>query len=466
VADMMEKMIFKNFLLHSKTVKETFNLPQDFSVQGISTDSRTLQMGEVFVALRGDNFDGHDFLEMAVHRGAAALVIASDRHYGELSEKIPVIRTPDTLHFLMEYAGWYRLQFNLPVIGLTGSTGKTTCKEMLAAVLNRKYQVVKTQKNLNNFIGVPLTLLQLQKNIEIAIVEMGSNHPGEIATLTELVKPTQAAITNIGSGHIGFFGSREAIFNEKKALFDGMPPGSKIFLNMEDTLLRNYRRKVLTIYTYGLRGDYTYQATLVNVDRRGHVYFQINHGPEIRLAIPGRHQWINALLAGSIGLDAGISPLEVKEALESVSLIDKRMEVIEHRGITIINDAYNSNPESLRVAIDHLLDLSTPKNSRKFLVIGDMLELGEYSEEEHRRIGLYLQDKKIDYVFCLGPHCYQIVEILSKTENSSIQSQFFASHKELAEVLNILLRRQDIMLLKGSRGMAMEKILDFLEIKG
>jgi UDP-N-acetylmuramoyl-tripeptide--D-alanyl-D-alanine ligase len=463
---MMEKMKFKNFLLHSKTIRGTFDLPQDFSVQGISTDSRTLQRGEVFIALLGDYFDGHNFLEMAIRKGAAALVISKDQHLTGLPGKIPVIHTIDTLHFLMEYAGWYRSQFELPVIGLTGSTGKTTCKEMLAAVLNRKYQVVKTQKNLNNFIGVSLTLLQLQKNMEIAIVEMGTNHPGEISTLTEMVRPTQAAITNIGSGHIGFFGSREAIFDEKKALFDGMLPGSKIYLNMEDVLLRNYWRKDLTIHTYGLRGDYTYQATLVTVDQRGHVYFQINHGPEIRLAIPGRHQLLNALLAGSIGLDWEISPVEVKEALESVTSIDKRMEVIERHGITIINDAYNSNPESLRVAIDHLLDLSSPKNSRKFLVIGDMLELGEHSEEEHRRIGQYLQDKKIDYVFCLGPHSYQVVEILSQMKNSSIRSQFFTSHKELAGVLNTLLRRQDIMLLKGSRGMAMEKILDLLEIKG
>jgi len=466
VAGMMGKMIFKNFLVHSKMVTATFNLPPDFSVQGISTDSRTLQKGEIFIALQGDHFDGHNFLEPAVRRGAAALVISKDQRLSGLTEMIPVIQTPDTLRFLMEYAGWYRSQFDLPVIGLTGSTGKTTSKEMLAVVLNRKYRVLKTQKNLNNFIGVSLTLLQLQKNIEIAIVEMGTNHPGEVSTLTEMVKPTQAAITNIGSGHIGFFGSREAIFKEKKALFDGMLPASKIYLNMEDAFLRNYQRKDVTIHTYGLRENCTYQATLVTVDQRGHVYFQINHGPEIRLAIPGRHQLLNALLAGGIGLDLGISPVEVKEALESVTAIDKRMEVIERQGITIINDAYNSNPESLRAAIDHLLGLSSPKNSRKFLVIGDMLELGEHSEEEHRRIGQYLQDKKIDFVFCLGPYSQHIAKILIQLKNCPIQSQFFNSHEELVRVLNTQLREKDIVLLKGSRGMAMERILDLIEIKG
>ena len=464
--DTMEKMVLKNFLKISRTVKETLNLPPDFTVQGISTDSRTLQKGEIFIALLGENFDGHNFLDAVIHRGASALIISKDPLPSKQSFNIPVIRATDTLRFLMEYAGWYRSQFNLPVIGLTGSTGKTTSKEMLAAVLRRKYRLVKTEKNLNNYIGVSQTLLQMQKNSELAIVEMGTNHPGEMAALTEIVQPTQAVITNIGSGHIGFFGSREAIYQEKKSLFDGMPVGGKIYLNIEDSFLKNYSRKDLTILTCGLRGNCTYQANLVNVDQMGHVYFQINHGPEIHLAIPGRHQLLNALLAGGIGLELGVSPLEIKEALETVTAIDKRMEISERKGVTIINDAYNSNPESLRAAIDYLDGLSRSGNSRKFLVIGDMLELGEHSQEEHRRIGQYLQAKKIEYVFCMGPLSSQVIEELSRQKSHHIQYEFFISHQELARALNEQLQEKDIVLLKGSRGMAMEKILDFIEIKG
>jgi UDP-N-acetylmuramoyl-tripeptide--D-alanyl-D-alanine ligase len=462
----MEKVVLKDFLKFSRTVQDTSDLLPNFIVQGLSTDSRTLQKGEVFLALQGDNFDGHHFLEAAIRQGAAALIVSKDLFpYGQ-SLQVPVIHTTDTLRFLMEFAGWYRSQFKLPVIGLTGSTGKTTCKEMLAAVLRRKYQVVKTNKNLNNFIGVSQTLLQLERNSELAIVEMGTNHPGEMEALTEIVQPTQAAITNIGSGHIGFFGSREAIYKEKKSLFDGMLKGGKIYLNMEDVFLKDYSRKDVTILTCGLRGNCTYQATLVNVDQKGRVYFQINHGPQILLAIPGQHQLMNALLAGGIGLELGISPLEVKEALENITSIDKRMEISERQGVTIINDAYNSNPESLRAAIDYLAGLAAPGNSRKFLVIGDMLELGEHSQEEHRRIGEYLQDKKIDFVFCLGPFSSQTIEELRQKKSHHIRFEYFKSHQELAQALNQELRGKDILLLKGSRGMSMEKVLDFIEIKG
>ena len=462
----MEKTVFKNFLKISQTVRETSGLPPDFTVQGISSDSRTLQPGEIFLALQGDNFDGHDFLETAVRQGASALVISKEPLPSGPNLNVPMIRSTDTLRFLMEFASWYRSQFKLPVIGLTGSTGKTTSKEMLAAILGRKYRLVKTEKNLNNFIGVSRTLLQLAKKSELAIVEMGTNHPGEMAALTAMVQPTQAVITNIGSGHIGFFGSRQAIYQEKKTLFDGMPKQGKIYLNVEDDFLKNYSRKDVTILTCGLRENCTYQANLVNVDHQGRVYFQINHGPEIHLSIPGRHQLLNALLAGSIGLEMGVPPLDVKEALENVPAIDKRMEIIERVGVTIINDAYNSNPESLRAAIDYLNGLVSSGNSRKFLVIADMLELGEHSQEEHRQIGEYLQDKKIDFVFCLGPFSRQVIEELQRKKTHHIRFEYFKSHKELVQALNQQLREKDILLLKGSRGMSMEKILDFIEIKG
>ncbi len=460
----MEPMVLKNFLEESHTIQAISNINRDFLVTGISTDTRSLQQGEVFVALQGEHFDGHDFLKTAIERGAAALVISQAHRLTAGMDSLPTLRVTDTLAFLMEYAGWYRSQFSMQIFALTGSTGKTTCKEMLAAVLSRKYRIIKTPKNLNNFIGVSLSLLQLQKNVEVGIIEMGTNHPGEIATLTRMVKPTQAAITNIGSGHIGFFGSRQAIFQEKKTLLDGVTPGGKIYLNLEDEFLKNYKRSGVVSITFGLRENCTYQATLVNVDQWGHVCFRINHGPPIRVSLPGRHQLLNALLAGSVGMELGVSVTEIKEALETAIFTDKRMEVQNRQGVTIINDAYNANPESLRAAIDFLESYSVAKNSRKFLVIGDMLELGEFSAEEHRRIGHYLQDKKIDFVFCLGPFSRLIVEELQKGKNRSTHSEIFTSHQDLARELNQRVRENDIVLVKGSRSMSMEKVLDYLDI--
>lgn len=461
----MEPMALRKFLGESRTIQAASNISEDFIVTGISTDTRSLQKGEVFVALQGEHFDGHDFLKTAIDRGAAALVISQAHRLTAGMDSLPTLRVTDTLAFLMEYAGWYRSQFSAQIFALTGSTGKTTCKEMLAAVLSRKYHIIKTPKNLNNFIGVSLTLLQLQKKVEVGIIELGTNHPGEIATLTAMVRPTQAAITNIGSGHIGFFGSRQAIFQEKKTLLEGVISGGKIYLNLEDEFLKNYKRPDVTIITYGLRENCTYQARLVNVDQWGHVCFSINHGPQIRVSLPGRHQLLNALLAGSVGLELGVSVPEIKEALETAISTDKRMEVQNRQGVTIINDAYNANPESLRAAIDFLENYSAGKNSRKFLVIGDMLELGEFSAEEHRRIGKYLQDKKIDFVFCLGPFSRLIVEELHKKKNHSIHSEIFTSHQEVARELSQRVRENDIVLVKGSRSMSMEKVLDYLDIK-
>lgn len=461
----IEPMMLKKFLGESRTIQATSNISEEFIVTGISTDTRSLQKGEVFIALQGEHFDGHDFLKTAIERGAAALVISQAHRLTAGMDTLPILRVTDTLAFLMEYASWYRSQFSVQIIALTGSTGKTTCKEILASVLSRKYRIIKTPLNLNNFIGVSLSLLQLQKNVEVGIIEMGTNHPGEIATLTGMVRPTQAAITNIGSGHIGFFGSRQAIFQEKKTLLDGVTSGGKIYLNLEDEFLKNYKRPDVAIITYGLRENCTYQATLVRIDQWGHVYFSINHGPEIRVSLLGRHQLLNALLAGSVGMELGVPVTEIKEALETAISTDKRMEVQNRQGVTIINDAYNANPESLRAAIDFLESYSVTKNSRKFLVVGDMLELGEFSTDEHRRIGHYLQDKKIDFVFCLGPFSRLIVEELQKEKNHSIHSEIFTSHQDLARELNQRVRENDIVLIKGSRGMSMEKVLDYLDIK-
>ena len=459
----MERTEIKQFIQKSQTVKQSVYLQDTAAFQGISIDTRTLHKGDVYVAIQGERFDGHDFIPEAIKKGAAGIVFSDTSVAQNLSYDIFGLRVSDTLDFLMEFAGWYRSQFNLPVFALTGSTGKTTTKEMLAGILNRKFQTLKTQKNLNNFIGVSLTLLELAKSTEMAVIELGTNHPGEIATLTQIVRPTHAAITNIGSGHIGFFGTREAIYQEKSALFENLSEGGNIYLNMEDPFLSHYTNDILRIHTYGLSSSYNFWACYLGMDKRGHIRFTINDGPEITLHIPGKHQLMNGLLAGTVALGLGISNEEVKAGLESVEAPDKRMEIFDLKGTMVINDAYNSNPESLKAAIDFTVDLPIQSGCRKVMVLGDMLELGDQSETAHRKIGEYLQDKPVDVVFCYGPFASIIVDVLDSLEASSIMKESFDSHKQLAEALKDVLHKGDILLLKGSRGMALEKILEYLD---
>ncbi|MBN2365207.1 MAG: UDP-N-acetylmuramoyl-tripeptide--D-alanyl-D-alanine ligase [Calditrichaeota bacterium] len=462
----MKKVALNRFCESCRTVKKLENLPANFEISGISIDTRTLHEGDLYIAIRGERFDGHDFAREALDKGASAVVAAAEKKLKGVKKSAGIIRVSDSVRFLMEFSGWYRAQFSIPVIAITGSTGKTTTKEMLASILGLVFRVIKTQKNMNNFIGVPLTLLQISDTTDVAVVEVGTNHPGEIATLTDIVLPTHAVITNIGSGHIGFFGSKEAIYAEKTTLFERMKFGTRIYINAEDILLEKYSNDDLSIKSCGLRKGLDYEGELLRMDERGRARFRINHGPEIQLQIPGRHQLLNALLAGSIALDMGISPSNVKLGLESVLPQDKRMVVEDYHDILLINDAYNSNPESLRAAIDYLCELPRPEGTRKYMILGDMLELGEKSEDEHRQIGHYLKDKPVDAVLCLGQYSRFIYEVIRDDSSAKSVAYFFERHEEAGKKLSELLQKGDILLLKGSRGMAVEKVLPYLETRG
>lgn len=463
---MMEQFQLKNFIKQSGTIQEFSALPDNYCLPAISIDTRTLCKGETYLALRGDCFDGHAFILDAIKKGASAVVYDQADCHDQITGEVIAFQVRDTLQFLMEFAGWYRSNFEATVFALTGSTGKTTTKEMLAAILSLEKETLKTRKNQNNFIGVSLTLLRLQKTTEIAVIELGTNHPGEISTLAHMVKPTHAAITNIGSGHIGYFGSKEAIYREKTALFDGLQRDSTIYLNLEDSYLSGYSNNILKIKTYGLRSSSIYRASESGMDERGHIRFNINDGPEIQLSVPGKHQLMNGVLAASVALDMGVSMSNVKRGLESVEAQDKRMELTYWDGITIVNDAYNSNPESLKAAIDFICDLPLNSGNKKVLVLGDMLELGDQSESEHRKMGEYLRNKEIDAVLCYGSFSILILEGLGNTHPGSMIRKNFNTYENLARALRDLLQEGDVLLLKGSRGMQLEKVLEYLDRKG
>ncbi len=460
----MEQINLNKFIGQSETVVETRDIPAVFMVKHFSIDSRTIEKGDAFIAIKGERVDGHQYINQALEKGASLLVIDQNCPIENMQKGMPLLKVMDTTRFLMEFSGWYRRLFDIPVIGLTGSSGKTTTKEFLAAILQLRYHLVKTEGNRNNFIGVPLTLLNLAKDAEIAVIEMGTNHPGEIAELTNIVQPTIATITNIGTGHIGFFGSREAIYAEKKTLFDKLENGSVIFLNMEDPYLRNCQRKGISVKRVGLSENAEYFAELTGVDRFGCILFRVNHGPEIQLKVPGHHQLMNALLAAAISLHLGISPELVKKGLEKKIDSNQRMEIFEDGGIIFINDAYNSNPQSLEAAIDYLSEFRANSGARKFLIVGDMLELGDQSQDLHSQIGKYLLNHPVDFVYGYGPYCQILIENAGKNGSPVGEAIWFGTHQDIAETLRKQLKQGDVVLIKGSRGMTMEKVLSYLGI--
>ena len=459
----MERVQFDKFCQQARSISSGYKPSSGFFISGISIDSRTLRPGECFIAISGEKFDGHQFIDKALRNGANAIVYHESNLISNQSAEIEYIPVTDTLQFLMEFAGWYRSLFDIPVIGITGSAGKTTTKEMLSSVLEQKYQIAKTKKNMNNFIGTSLTLLNLMDTTEIAVVEIGTNHPGEIEVLSQMVKPTHAAITNIGSGHIGFFGSKEAIYKEKTALFDSMKDKSDIFINIDDPHLQQYDNPRLRAHSFAINQQADYQARIISLNARGCARFIVNQGPEIQLSIPGKHQVENALLAAAIGLNLGVSQLEVRKGLEIITKTDKRMESIRIKSVNFINDAYNANPESMQAAIDFLAELPLKTGRKKILILGDMLELGAKSENYHRKIGKYLGGKKIDEIYCLGEESRFIIEELEKLSPNGTNYYFFDTYEDTAQQLRQTLKPNDVVLLKGSRGMALENILNLLE---
>ncbi len=428
-----------------------------------SIDSRDFREGKMFIALRGERFDAHQFIEDVVRQGARGVVVdnrwfqANEARARQLPVVVIVVR--DTLDFLQQLAAWNRRQFAIPVVALTGTSGKTTTREMIANVLGTQYRTLRNRKNENNQIGVPLTLLHINPNVEAAVVELGTNQPGEIPVLARWNAPTHALVTNIGPGHIGYFGSLDAIYREKTALLDATPSGGMIFLNTDDPLLARYHREGVEIVTVGTQPTNDVWGTIVSVDDHGCVVFRVRDEWQVQLRVPGKHQFYNALMAVAVGEALGIDTEEMREALENFRAPHQRMELITHNGVLFINDAYNANPDSTRAAIDFLTQVRP--QARKFLVFGDMLELGALEEELHREIGHYIAGTAMNEVLLYG-NATRATEEGIRQKNATMVVHHFDEHRAIARHLKEVLRPGDVVLIKGSRGMQMEKVLSIL----
>ncbi len=460
--------VVKEFAMNLQ-FKELLNIPNyqskyegkpeifEQTISGFSIDSRLIKSNEVFIAIKGDKFDGHQFIADVIAKGVQICVVS--RSWYEIQAKAKLIGNyllvDDTLVALQEISRYYRLKFDIPVLALTGSNGKTTTKEMITSVLGEKYHVLKNKGNLNNHIGVPLSLLEITNKHEIVVIEMGTNHRGEIARLAEIAIPTAGLITNIGPAHLEFFGSLEGVYQAKSELWQFLEQHGQIaFVNIDDRMLAKRLPLVPKVLTYGFENKAQVQGKFLGLDMEGRSSFSVN-GTEIKLEIVGMHNIYNALAAVTVGLEFGLDLYRIKIALEKFQPTSKRMEIIRKKGLVIINDCYNSNPESARKALLTLSEMHT--SGKRIAVLGDMLELGDWSESEHKGIGEYVVSMgNIDYLLTYGS--LSGLTILEAAKLGLTTAMHFNSKKELINYLKRIVIDGDLILIKGSRGMAMEEV--------
>ncbi len=437
--------------------------PLNQSPVGVSIDSRQIQPGEVFVAIRGERHDGHQFINEVLQKQALAVMV--DEGWWQANQERmadhTVLVVEDTLTALQTLAHRYRQRIDPKVIGLTGTNGKTTTKELVSRVLARRYRVHKTPGNLNNHIGVPLTLLSMPSKTDIAVVEMGTNHFGEIATLCRIADPDYGLITNIGRGHTEFLQDLDGVRRAKQELFDYLADSGTAFVNVDDPMVvkaadaAGVRRRI----TYAFEHPADIRGTELRLDSRGHAHFNVD-GNEFMVGVPGLHNAANALAAVALGLHFRVPEKDMVDALAQPALeVSGRMRVWTLAGRTIIDDSYNANPESMRAALEFLQKI--PAGGRKFAVLGDMFELGDLRLQSHQEVLQIAQRLGIDFVWVTGDAMAEAFREGRFEQKPGFR--WFAGHEELAHELIHGCKRGDVLLIKGSRGMRMENIIRALQ---
>lgn len=412
----------------------------------VSTDTRQITSGSVFFAIKGPNHNANEFASEALAKGASYAVVDEARFMS--GDRCLLVQ--DGLSTLQDLARHHRSQLKIPVIGLTGSNGKTTSKELVSAVLNKKFNVYATKGNLNNHIGVPLTILSLDASHEMAVVEMGANHLGEIAALCNIAQPTHGFITNIGKAHIGTFGGFENIIRGKSELFQYLITHNGIaFINSQNPILSNMTKRFKNPVLYPSVGDY-YHCRLVSADP--HVVIEAGDGERIVTQMIGSYNFENMAVALCIGKYFGVGAPEANRAIADYVPGSMRSQIVKKDTNTIILDAYNANPSSMEAAINNLAGMEA---KRKVVILGDMYELEGETASEHRRIGSLLQEKKINEAYLCGP-------LMKEAQETFPLGKFFQSKDELILELKNNPIRNALILIKGSRGMAMEKVVEVI----
>ena len=429
----------------------------ELTVSGVDTDSRDIHPGSLFIPLVGERFDGHAYITSALEAGAAGCLTARVRT--DYREDKFYIQVGNTERALRDLAAWYKNRFQIPFVGITGSVGKTTAKDMIAAVLSVKYKVLKTEGNFNNNIGLPLTLLRLDQTHQVGVLEMGMDKPGEIDYLSDIVRPEVGVITNIGDAHIEKLGSRENIFKAKCELLPNIrKEGGLVVLNADDPMLTTLRGNTPVQAVFcGKAENADYRAQVTGGDGVSHIHCHVttpNMERDIRIPALGEHMIYPTLIAAAVGEHFGLTSDEIEDGIARFVPTRMRMNVIQREGeITILDDSYNANPQSMRAAISVLADTHS---SWKVAILGDMFELGPYAPALHAGVGDYLGKRGIDCLVAVG----KLSEHMAQgAREAGVPTVYSCANKEEAKaVLPQVVRPDSTILVKASRGMALEEL--------
>ena len=431
--------------------------PHDEAARGYSIDSRTIGPGQLFFAVKGERLDGHDFVEQALEKAAVGAVVRRDQ-LGRYPKKARLLAVEDTLVALQTLATAVRKLWGKPLVAVTGSAGKTTTKEAIAHVLNTRFRVLKSEGNFNNHFGLPLMLLKLEPEYDVAVIEMGMSHAGEIRALARIAQPEIGLVTNVAPVHLEFFDSLAGIARAKYELVESLPASGTAVLNADDDYVsqfgRGFKGKVVM---YGTRATADVRAEKIQSQGREGVEFDVVIGgvrEHARLQLVGEHNVLNALAAVAVGLERGLKPSEAVAALATLAPADKRGQVVQVGNITVINDCYNSNPKALEAMVDALAAMAA---KRRIVVAGEMLELGSAGEEMHRQAGQHIAGRKIDVLLGVRGLAEAMVDAAVQ---AGIRAEFVSASEEAGEWLAREAQDGDVVLLKASRGVKLEKAIE------
>jgi UDP-N-acetylmuramoyl-tripeptide--D-alanyl-D-alanine ligase len=431
-------------------------------IYNVSINSRNIKKNTLFIAIKGERFDGHDFIDDVVKRNAAAIII-NEKKFDKISEiEIPVITVKDTSKALGEVAKLWRSKLNAKVIGITGSAGKTTTKEILATLLSEKFKVNKTVGNNNNHIGVPLTILSTKEKHNAIVTELGTNHFGEIAYTASIASPDLALITNIGDSHLEYLKNRKGVFEEKVALLvETTNRGGKVFINNDDEILNKYGKTVKNKITFSLKEKADYKAIIKSFDNLARPKIEIKNKKKniiVTLPISGVKNVLNFTAAYAIASEMGLKKSDILKAVKKIKSYNKRLEIKNYKNFTLINDTYNANPDSMKSSLDILNKLEVKK--KKIAVLGDMFELGSESEKKHLELANYINKIKVDEIYSIG----KMMKLMNQKLNGKTKiHQHFADRDSLNKFLRSLNFKNSAVLIKGSRGMQMEEFVSIIE---
>ena len=436
--------------------------------QNFSKDTRNISKDDIYVGIKGEKFDGNEFWKEALKKGAKTVIVENIEFSNEDIKKYKnknIVLVENTLEALHKIAKYKRNLYNIPVIAITGSVGKTSTKDIIANVVSQEYKTLKTEGNNNNNIGLPLTILKL-KDHEALVIEMGMNHFGEISLLTNIAKPTISVITNIGTSHIGNLGSRENILKSKLEILEGME-NKTLVINNDNDLLNSWNNlkqdENIKTYTYGIENNSDIMAKDINIKDDGSSFICIYGKEKLTIDVPvsGKHFVYNAMCATLVGKILKIDDKNIQKGIKEFELTKKRMDVIKlQNNITIINDAYNASYESMKASIEYL---SKIKGKRKIAVLGDMFELGEYSEKLHKQVGEEIIKNNIDVLICTGNNSKYIINTVLQLGMNKNNVYYMNNIKEITEKLEQILEQGDCALVKASNAMRFFDIVEQIQ---